>query len=193
MDLTTLDLDAVTAFAEKVGVDQAITYGTAMAYVGGRLGLWAALAEAGPVTSEELARRTGLAEAGDVRDRHRDRLPGRRLGRHPLLRRPARHGRPARRRAVRPQGGGRRRHRGVHRARGRRPVDRLEDNLHPIGLAYYATSTALRVPGALSQAHDHDHNQAGTRRIAEVLAQAGFTQVRAAARTPFHLVIEARP
>ena len=74
--------------------------------------------------------------------------------------------------------------------------DRLEDNLHPIGLAYYATSTALCVPGALSQAVDQDHvlgNQAGTRRIAEVLAQAGFSQVREAARTPFHVVIEARP
>ena len=42
----TLDEQAVIAFAEKVGVDQAITYGVAMAYVGDRLGLWAALAEA---------------------------------------------------------------------------------------------------------------------------------------------------
>ena len=74
--------------------------------------------------------------------------------------------------------------------------DRLEDNLNPIGLSYYAASTALCVPGALAQAADHRAvlgAQAGTRRLADVLVQAGFSQVREAARTPFHVVIEARP
>src|SRR3954471_14477173 len=68
-----LDEDAVVAFAEKVGADQAIVFGAALAYVGDRLGLWAALAAAGgrapgalaaagPVTSAELAAQTGLTE-----------------------------------------------------------------------------------------------------------------------------------
>jgi hypothetical protein len=57
-----LDEDAVVAFAEKVGADQAIVLGAALAYVGDRLGLWAALAAAGPATSAELAAQTGLTE-----------------------------------------------------------------------------------------------------------------------------------
>ena len=61
-DGQTIDEQAVIAFAEKVGADQAVAYGSALAYLGDRLGLWAALAEAGPVTSDELAERTGLAE-----------------------------------------------------------------------------------------------------------------------------------
>ena len=74
-------------------------------------------------------------------------------------------------------------------------ADRLDDNLHPIGLTYYAASTALCVPGALSQADEHDvlGAQAGTRRLAELLAEAGFSRVREAARTDLHVVIEARP
>jgi SAM-dependent methyltransferase len=350
MTANTLDLDAVTAFAEKVGVDQAITYGAAMAYVGDRLGLWAALAAAGPVTSQELAGRTGLAErylrewlASQAAAGYLEHADGRftltperaavlavpdspaalaggfelaaavwavtgqlvdafRTGRgiswseqdprlagavdrcfHPnyltyvvdewlpaldgvvaKLRSGARvldvgcglgtatlmiadafpdaavHGVDPLEESVRvaaDRAAGRATF-GVGTAtdypaddwdvvlffdalhdmgdplaaaqHARKAVaedgtvvlvepaagDRLEDNLHPVGLAYYATSTALCVPGALSQAVDHDHvlgNQAGTRRIAEVLAQAGFSQVREAARTPFHVVIEARP
>ena len=56
------DVAAMLAFAQKVFADQAVAKGTALAYVGERLGLWAALAAAGPVTSEELARHTGFAE-----------------------------------------------------------------------------------------------------------------------------------
>ena len=346
----TLDEQAVVAFAEKVGVDQAITYGVAMAYVGDRLGLWAALAEAGPVTSDELAERTGFAErylrewlASQAAAGYLDHAEGRftltperaavlavpgspasvaggfelaatvwavtplladafRTGRgiswaeqdarlagavdrvfHPnyltylvaewlpaldgvvaKLRAGARvldvgaglgtatlmiadafpqavvHGVDPLEESVReataraggratftvgtatdypldgwdvlfffdalhdmgdPLGAARYARRAV--AEDGTVVfvepaaaDRLEVNLHPIGLAYSATSTALCVPGALSQADDHAHvlgNQAGVARIAEVLTQAGFSRVREAARTPFHVVIEARP
>ena len=57
-------------------------------------------------------------------------------------------------------------------------ADRLDDNLHPIGLTYYAASTALCVPQALSQTHEHDvlGAQAGPRRLAELLAEAGFSR-----------------
>ena len=346
----TLDEQAVIAFAEQVGVHHAITVGTALAYVGDRLGLWAALAEAGPVTSEELAERTGLAErylrewlaaetAAGYLDHHAGRFtltperaavlavegaPAAMAGCFELaasvwagterLADAFRTGRgipwteqdprvpgavdrcfhpnylvylvdqwlPALGDVVaRLEAGARVLDVGcglgtatlmiadafpradVHgvdnlvssvsaataRAGGRATFtvgtaidyaadgwdaifffdtlhdlgdplaaarharaavaddgvvvlvepaagDRLEDNLNPVGLSYYAASTALCVPGALAQAHDHRDvlgAQAGTRRIADVLAQAGFSRVREAARTPFHLVIEARP
>jgi SAM-dependent methyltransferase len=72
--------------------------------------------------------------------------------------------------------------------------DRLEDNLHPLGLAYYAASTALCVPGSLSQHVGAALGaQAGGERLCAVLTEAGFSRVRVAARTDFNLVIEARP
>lgn len=57
-----MDLQAVERFAQTVATDQARSIGGVLAYVGDRLGLWAALAGAGPVTSGELAEVTGLHE-----------------------------------------------------------------------------------------------------------------------------------
>jgi SAM-dependent methyltransferase len=72
--------------------------------------------------------------------------------------------------------------------------DRLEDNLHPVGRIYYAGSTFLCTPNALSQPGGHSLGaQAGPERLHDVLVQAGFTQRRTAAVTPFNLVLEARP
>jgi SAM-dependent methyltransferase len=56
-----IDLARVEAFAYQVATDQARASAGVLAWVGDRLGLWAALA-AGPVTSAELAARTGCAE-----------------------------------------------------------------------------------------------------------------------------------
>lgn len=55
-----MDLEAVEQFAFKVASDQAIGTAGALAYLGDRLGLWAALAEVGPVTPDELAGITQL-------------------------------------------------------------------------------------------------------------------------------------
>ena len=72
-------------------------------------------------------------------------------------------------------------------------ADRLEENLHPLGLAWYACSTALCVPGSLSQnGHAALGAQAGPARTLEVFAEAGFEAARQAAATPFNLVFEAR-
>lgn len=349
-----LDVDAVAAFAEKVGVNHAVTVAHALAYVGDRLGLWTALAAAGPVTSEELAERTGLAErylrewlaaqaaAGYVvHDAGRFRLPPERAAVLAVEGSPAamagcfelaaavwagtdrladafRTGRGiswaeqdprlagAVDRCFHPyyaaslveewlpavdglvaalEGGARvldvgcgqgnatvliadafphaivhgidplpRSLRQAERAavaagvratfgqgtateyatdgwdaifffdtlhdigdplaaaeHARKSVaadgvvvvvepaagDRLDDNLHPVGLSYYAASTALCVPEALSQGQGQGHDalgaQAGTQRISDLLVRAGFGRVREAARTPFHAVIEARP
>jgi SAM-dependent methyltransferase len=72
--------------------------------------------------------------------------------------------------------------------------DRIEDNLNPIGRAYYGFSTLLCTPASLSQDVGLALGaQAGEARIAEVVAAAGFTRFRRAAETPFNLVFEARP
>jgi SAM-dependent methyltransferase len=75
-----------------------------------------------------------------------------------------------------------------------RAGDRVEDNLNPVGRAYYAFSTLLCTPSSLSQEGGLALGaQAGEARLSEVLGRAGFTRVRRAAETPFNIVLEARP
>ena len=57
-----LDLDRVLAFAGQVAENHAIASNGVLTYLGDRLGLWRTLASVGPVTSAELAERSGLAE-----------------------------------------------------------------------------------------------------------------------------------
>jgi 2-polyprenyl-3-methyl-5-hydroxy-6-metoxy-1,4-benzoquinol methylase len=71
--------------------------------------------------------------------------------------------------------------------------DRVEDNLNPVGRAYYAFSTLLCTPASLSQDVGLALGaQAGEARIRDVVTAAGFTEFRRAAETPFNLVFEAR-
>ena len=72
--------------------------------------------------------------------------------------------------------------------------DRLEDNLNPVGRAYYGCSTAICTPASLSQEVGLGLGaQAGEDRLREVVTGAGFTRFRRATETPFNLVLEARP
>ena len=72
--------------------------------------------------------------------------------------------------------------------------DRLEDNVNPVGRAYYGFSTLLCTPASLSQDVGLALGaQAGPARIEEVVTAAGFQHFRQAAATPFNLVFEARP
>jgi hypothetical protein len=72
--------------------------------------------------------------------------------------------------------------------------DRVEDNLNPVGRAYYGFSTLLCTPGSLSQDVGLAlGTQAGPARIHDVTTAAGFTRFRVAAQTPFNLVFEVRP
>jgi len=72
--------------------------------------------------------------------------------------------------------------------------DRVEDNLNPVGRAYYGFSTLLCTPASLSQEVGLALGaQAGEARIREVVEVAGFTRFRRVAETPFNLVFEARP
>ncbi|GAA2046980.1 class I SAM-dependent methyltransferase [Catenulispora yoronensis] len=72
--------------------------------------------------------------------------------------------------------------------------DVLEENLNPVSRAFYGFSTAICTPASLAQPVGLGLGaQAGPSRLTEILREAGFTRVREAARTPFHLIIEARP
>jgi SAM-dependent methyltransferase len=72
--------------------------------------------------------------------------------------------------------------------------DRVEDNLNPVGRAYYGFSTLLCTPASLSQDVGLALGaQAGEARIRDVVTAGGFTRFRRAAETPFNLVFEARP
>jgi SAM-dependent methyltransferase len=72
--------------------------------------------------------------------------------------------------------------------------DRVEDNLNPVGRAYYGFSTLLCTPASLSQEVGLALGaQAGEARIRDVVIAGGLTRFRRAAETPFNLVFEARP
>jgi 2-polyprenyl-3-methyl-5-hydroxy-6-metoxy-1,4-benzoquinol methylase len=72
--------------------------------------------------------------------------------------------------------------------------DTIEDNLNPVGRAYYGFSTLLCTPASLSQDVGLGLGaQAGEARLRDVVTQAGFTRFRRATETPFNLVLEARP
>ncbi len=71
--------------------------------------------------------------------------------------------------------------------------DRVEDNLNPVGRAFYGFSTFLCTPASLSQEVGLALGaQAGEARIGDVVSAGGFTRFRRAAETPFNLVLEAR-
>lgn len=72
--------------------------------------------------------------------------------------------------------------------------DRLEDNLNPVGRAFYGLSTVICTPNSLSQEVGLGLGaQAGELRLSTVLHEAGFSSVRRATETPFNLILEARP
>jgi ubiquinone/menaquinone biosynthesis C-methylase UbiE len=72
--------------------------------------------------------------------------------------------------------------------------DHVEDNLNPIGRAYYGFSTLLCTPSSLAQPVGLAlGTQAGPARIKDVVTTAGFSRFRLAAQTPFNNVFEVRP
>jgi SAM-dependent methyltransferase len=72
--------------------------------------------------------------------------------------------------------------------------DGLEENLNPVGRTFYGLSTVICTPGSLDQEVGLGLGaQAGERRLAALLHEAGFSRVRRATQTPFNLILEARP
>jgi SAM-dependent methyltransferase len=72
--------------------------------------------------------------------------------------------------------------------------DELQDNLNPVGRAFYAFSTMICTPSSLSQEVGLGLGaQAGEKRLREVATSGGFSSFRRATETPFNLILEARP
>jgi hypothetical protein len=72
--------------------------------------------------------------------------------------------------------------------------DRVEDNLNPVGRAFYSASTLICTPASLSQEVGLGLGaQAGEIRLRSVVEGGGFRRFRRATQTPFNLVLEARP
>jgi len=72
--------------------------------------------------------------------------------------------------------------------------DELTDNLHLLGQIFYSASTLICTPTSRAQEVGLALGaQAGERRLAAVLREAGFTRIRRATETPTNMVIEARP
>jgi hypothetical protein len=71
--------------------------------------------------------------------------------------------------------------------------DDLNDNLNPVGAAYYAFSTLLCTPCSLSQEVGAALGaQAGEAQLRDVVVGAGFKTLRRVAETPFNIVLEAK-
>ncbi|MGH9862400.1 MAG: class I SAM-dependent methyltransferase [Candidatus Acidiferrales bacterium] len=72
--------------------------------------------------------------------------------------------------------------------------DKVEENLNPIGRAFYSASTLICTPASKAQEVGLALGaQAGEARMRKVATEGGFTRFRRAAQTPFNLIYEARP
>ena len=67
LDKSQLDWDKIKKFSAQVSGDIGAAMLGALSYIGDRLGIFSALAEAGSVTSSDLAKRTGLEEGVAVK------------------------------------------------------------------------------------------------------------------------------
>lgn len=72
--------------------------------------------------------------------------------------------------------------------------DRTEDNLNPVGRAFYGFSTVICTMASKAQEVGLALGaQAGEARWREIFTAAGFSRFRRATETPFNLILEARP
>jgi ubiquinone/menaquinone biosynthesis C-methylase UbiE len=72
-------------------------------------------------------------------------------------------------------------------------AENIEDTFNPVGRVYYAGSTFLCVPNALSQSGGYALGaQASVSALRQIITEAGFTRFRLAAQTAFNNVYEIR-
>jgi len=72
--------------------------------------------------------------------------------------------------------------------------DRPEENVGPVARMYYSASAGLCTQNALSQGGRYSLGaQAGATQLLAILNDAGFRSARVAMKTPFNLILEARP
>jgi hypothetical protein len=193
IDMTTLDPAKVEAAVGKTFGELGIPVTGPLMVLGDRLGLWAALAGAGPVTLAALATRTGLSErclrewlrgvargAGWDLVVFTDSLPDMGDPAGALT---------AAARVLAPGG--------TVLIIEARAADRFEDDYtNPYARIGYAIPTMACTPSALSQPGRAALGaMVGEARLREVAAAAGLTDVRrvAADAAPLHIVLAARP
>jgi len=72
--------------------------------------------------------------------------------------------------------------------------DTLQENLNPVGRAFFSFSAMICTPSSISQEVGLGLGaQAGEKRLKEVVTSGGFSRFRRATETPFNLILEARP
>jgi 2-polyprenyl-3-methyl-5-hydroxy-6-metoxy-1,4-benzoquinol methylase len=72
--------------------------------------------------------------------------------------------------------------------------DRVEENLNPVGRAFYSASTLICTPASLAQEVGTALGaQAGEARLREIVTSGGFSRFRRATQTPFNIILEAKP
>ncbi|MGE5217667.1 MAG: class I SAM-dependent methyltransferase [Chloroflexota bacterium] len=72
--------------------------------------------------------------------------------------------------------------------------DRVEENLNPVGRAFYSASTLICTPASLAQEVGTALGaQAGEARLRGIVTGGGFSRFRRATQTPFNLILEAKP
>ncbi len=72
--------------------------------------------------------------------------------------------------------------------------ERVEDNLNPVGRAFYGFSAVICTAASKAQEVGLALGaQAGEARLRPIFEDAGFTHFRRATETPFNLVLEAKP
>lgn len=72
-------------------------------------------------------------------------------------------------------------------------ADRLEENMNPVSRLYSAGSVVLCTPSALAHGERALGAQAGPAELRDVLRTGGLRETEVAARTPFNLILAARP
>jgi hypothetical protein len=71
--------------------------------------------------------------------------------------------------------------------------DTVEENLNPVGRAYYSASTLICTPCSLDQDIGLALGaQAGQAALGGVVKPAGFSSFERVAETPFNIILEAR-
>jgi SAM-dependent methyltransferase len=70
--------------------------------------------------------------------------------------------------------------------------DRLEENLHPLGLTWYASGHSLCVANSLDQGGEALGAQAGPTRTLQIFADGGFRTAQISTRTMLNMVIAAK-
>ncbi len=71
--------------------------------------------------------------------------------------------------------------------------DSIQQNLNPVGRAFYAFSTQLCIPCSLNQEIGLSLGaQAGLKKLTEIIKSGGFASCKKVAETPFNLILEVK-